>query len=161
MLGDNGLQSPPPESTGSGITIPPLNGAIGHVRQKPSRVGLGDRQYSYEITTGPSVHGILRSNPLSPPLHHRQYSEGGASGEKSPPAVLNAGRNASVGSLEISQSLNPANGMEETGLSFSAGRRRHAHGRSHGHSHHHHPSHAGPAPPKPASMMSITLFDVN
>lgn len=156
-IGNDALPSPPPENASGGITIPPLNGAVGHIRQKPSRVGLGDRQYPYDLTTGPSLRAVARSNPSPPPLHHRQYSEG-AGGEKSPPALLNGGRNASVSSFDTSQPLNGANGIEATGPPLSGGRRRHGHGHSHAHSHHHHPSHAGPVPPKPASMMSIVPF---
>jgi hypothetical protein len=141
----------------NGITIPPLNGSIGHIRRKPSRVGLGDRQYSYEVTTGPSVRVVQRSNPSPPPLHHRQYSEG-AGGERTQTATLNGGRNASVGSLDTTQPSNGTNGMDAAGPPLSGGRRRHGHAHSHAYSHHHHPSHAGPVPPKPASMMSTTTL---
>jgi hypothetical protein len=149
--------SPPDVTNAGGITIPPLNGLIGHIRHKPSRVGLGDRQYSYEVTTGPSVRVVARSNPSPPPLHHRQYSEG-AGGEKTQTAILNGGRNASVGSLDTTQPPNGTNGMDAAPPPLSGGRRRHGHAYSHAHSHHHHPSHAGPVPPKPASMMSTTTF---
>jgi hypothetical protein len=141
----------------NGITIPPLNGSIGHIRRKPSRVGLGDRQYSYEVTTGPSVRVVQRSNPSPPPLHHRQYSEG-AGGERTQTATLNGGRNASVGSLDTTQPSNGTNGMDAAGPPLSGGRRRHGHAHSHAYSHHHHPSHAGPVPPKPASMMSTATL---
>lgn len=142
--------SPLDNPNGGGIKIPALSGTIG---QKPSRVGLGDRQYSYDVTIGPSGR-VPRSNPSPPPLHHRQYSEGG---EKTQPAFPNSGRNASVGSLDITQPLNGMNGMDVTGLTLSGGRRRHGHTHSHAHSHHRHPSHAGPGQSKPASMMSMIL----
>jgi len=152
---NDGLPSPHADNPGPGITIPPLSGTIGHTRQKPSRVGLADRQYSYDVTTGQSVRVVPRSNPSPPPVHHRQYSEG-AGGDKLPSSLLNGGRNASVSSLDTSQAaLTSANGMDAPNQPLSGGRRRHGHGHSHGHSHHHHPSHAGPVPPKPASMMSM------
>jgi hypothetical protein len=149
--------SPPVNGAPVGITIPPLNGTIGHVRQKSSRVGLGERQYSYDLTTGPPVRVVARPNPSPPPLHHRQYSEG-AGVEKTPSAVVNSGRNASVSSLDTMQPLAAANSMDPTGQLISGGRRRHGHSHSHAHSHHHHPTHSGPVPLKPASMMSINNF---
>ena len=148
--------SPADMANAGGITIPPLSGPIGHLRQKPSRVGLGDRQYSYDVTTGTSVRVVQQSNPSPPLLHHRQYSEG-AGVEKTQTAILNGGRNASVGSLDTSQTSNGTNGMDAAGPPLSGGRRRHGHAHSHAHSHHYHPSHAGPVPPK-ASMMSTTAF---
>ena len=149
---DASPSSPAYISNAGGITIPTLNETFGHIRQKPSRVGLGDRQYSYDVTTGPSGRVVSRPDPV-PPLHHRQYSEG-AGGEKTQPAILNGGRNASVGSLDTSQPSNGTNGIDAAGPPLSGGRRRHGHAHSHAHSHHHHPSHAGPVPAKPASMMS-------
>jgi len=151
-ISNDGMPSPTADGTNGGITIPSLNGAIGHIRQKPSRVGLGERQYSYDVNTGPSVRVVPKSNPSPPPLHHRQYSEGGG-GEKQPSAHVNGGRNASVSTIDTSQ---PFNGTSDSvGPPLSGGRRRHGHGHSHAHSHHHHPSHAGTLPGKPASMMSI------
>ena len=153
---NDGITNPHSDNPSPGITIPPLSGTIGHTRQKPSRVGLSDRQYSYDVTTGPSVRVIPLSNPSPPPLHHRQYSEG-AGGEKLQSTLLNGGRNASVSSLDTSQATFTSNGMEPPTQALSGGRRRHGHSHSHAHSHHHHPSHAGPVPPKPASMMSTLL----
>ena len=147
--------STPTESPKGGITIPALPGTIGHTRQKPSRVGLGDRQYSFDVTTGPSGRVVPRSNPSPPPLHVRQYSEG-AGMEKAPPAGLLSGRNASVSSLDTTQ-LSMLNGVDSTGQSLSGGRRRHGHGHSHAHSHHHHPNLPVPVAPKPPSMMSTSL----
>src|SRR5271167_1985335 len=111
--------SPPDVANVGGITIPPLNGPIGHIRRKPSRVGLGDRQYSYDVTTGPSVRVVPRSNPSPPPLHHRQYSEG-AGGDKLQSSLLNGARNASISSLDTSQmTLNSANGMDAPNQALS------------------------------------------
>ena len=142
----------PLESPKGGITIPALAGTIGHIRQKPSRAGLGDRQFSFDVTTGPSVRPVPRSNPSPPPQHVRQYSEG-AGIEKAPPVGLLSGRNASVSSLDTAQ-LSLLNGADGSGQSLSGGRRRHGHGHSHAHSHHHHPNLPAPPPPKPPSMMS-------
>ena len=72
--------------------------------------------------------------------------------EKSTPTILGTGRNASVSSFDQS-TMTSMSGLEGSGPP----RRRHGHGHSHAHSHHHHPSHADPAAPKPASMMSIRL----
>jgi len=151
--GDSLLSPTEPQSVG--ITIPPLPGTIGHMRQKPSRAGLGERQYSYDITTGPSARLVQPSNPSPPPsIHHRQYSEG-AGGERSI-HPLAGGRNASVSSLDTPHIATLENGLDGVGQSMSgaAGRRRHGHSHSHAHSHHHHPNHLGPIPAKPASMMS-------
>lgn len=150
---NDALQTSASDYASGVITIPPLNGTIGHIRQKPSRVGLGERQYSYDITAGSSARVVPRPNP-SPPVHHRQYSEG-AGLEKTSSVVVNGGRNASVSSLDTSQSLSTTNGVDAIIQPMSGGsRRRHGHGHSHAHSHHHHPSHTGPVPSKPASMMS-------
>jgi Cell morphogenesis N-terminal len=155
-IGNDAVSSPPPDILNGAITIPALSGTIGHIRQKPSRVGLGERQYSYDVTTGPSARIVTRTNPSPPPpIHHRQYSEG-AGGEKS--ASLTSARNASVSSLDTYQTFNAANSSDMTALAMSGGRRRHGHGHSHAHSHHHHPSHPSPVPSKPASMMSIFLL---
>jgi len=150
---NDGLTSPYTDNPSPGITIPPLGGTIGHTRQKPSRVGLADRQYSYDVTSAPSVRVGPLSNPSPPPIHHRQYSEG-AGGDRLQSTLLNGGRNASVSSLDTSQATFTSNGMEPPTQALGGGRRRHGHSHSHAHSHHHHPSHAGPVPPKPASMMS-------
>jgi hypothetical protein len=143
----------PADSPNGGITIPPLPTAMGHIRQKPSRVGLGERQYSYDVGTGPSARIVPRSNPSPPPsVHSRQYSEG-ANGERSPSAAMSSGRNASISSLDTSQ-FSTMNGMDATGQSLNGGRRRHGHSHSHAHSHHHHPNLPTPVPSKPPSMMS-------
>lgn len=148
--------NPPADSPTAGITIPPLNGTIGHLRQKPSRVGLGDRQYSYDVTTGTSLRVVPRSDPSPPPMHNRHYSESTA-GERTP-SVSNGTRNASISTLDTSQAFS-TNGSEGTIHSMSGGRRRHGHGQSYGSSHHHHPPPLPvPAPPKPASMMSTNIF---
>src|SRR5208282_4723554 len=125
--GNDALPNSPADiANAGGITFTPLNGSIGHIRQKPSRVGLGDRQYSYDVTTGPSVRVVQRSNPSPPPLHHRQYSEG-AGGERTQTAILNGGRNASVGSLDTGQPPNGTNSMDAAAPPLSGGRRRHGH----------------------------------
>jgi hypothetical protein len=145
--------SPPPtpsDSPNGGITIPPLNG-IGHTRQKPSRIGLGERQYSYDITTGPSGRVMPRSNPSPPPVHARQYSEG-AVGDKIPTPTLMSGRNASISSLDTSQ-FGTLSAMDGIPQNLSGGRRRHGHSHSHAIPHHHVPT---PVSSKPASMMSIS-----
>jgi len=139
----------PADSPNGGITIPPLNG-VSHIRQKPSRVGLGERQYSYDITTGPSVRVMPRSNPSPPPVHTRQYSEG-AVGEKVPTPTGVSGRNASISSLESSQ-FGTFNGLDSVTQNISGARRRHGHSHSHAIPHHHVPN---PVSAKPASMMSI------
>jgi hypothetical protein len=150
-------QTSAPDNASGGITIPPLNGTIGHVRQKPSRVGLGERQYSYDITTGTQARIVPRSNPSPPAVHHRQYSEG--AGVEKTSSAASGGRNASVSSLDTSQSPGTINGIDTITQPMSGGgRRRHGHGHSHAHSHHHHPSHTGSIPPKPASMMSKLYF---
>jgi len=156
MQANGGSEDPPSPTPGdisnSAIKMPSLNGPLGHIRQKPSRVGLGDRQYSYDITTGPSGRVVPRSNPSPSLLHSRQHSEGAGIMEKSTPTILGTGRNASVSSFDQS-TMTSMSGLEGSGPP----RRRHGHGHSHAHSHHHHPSHADPAAPKPASMMSIRL----
>ena len=149
---NDGIPSPLADIPSTGITIPPLSGPIGHVRQKPSRVGLPDRHNPYDVTTGHSVRAVPRSNPSPPPVHHRQFSEGGGVDK---PTLLNGGRNASISSLDTSQAtLTSTNGMDPPTQALSGGRRRHGDGHSHKHSHHHHTSHAGSVPAKPASMMS-------
>ena len=153
----NGSAGDPPSPTvgdlsNSAIKMPSLNGPLGHIRQKPSRVGLGDRQYSYDSTTGPSGRVVPRSNPSPSLLHARQHSEGAGITEKPTPTISSPGRNASVGSFDQS-TMTSTSGLEGIGPP----RRRHGHAHSHAHSHHHHPSHADPAAPKPASMMSIRL----
>jgi hypothetical protein len=142
----------PVNSPKGGITIPALAGTIGHIRQKPSRAGLGDRQFSFDVTTGPSARILPRSDPSPPPQHVRQYSEG-AGIEKVSPAGLLSGRNASVSSLDTTQ-LSMLNGVDGAGQSLSGGRRRHGHSHSHAHSHHHHPNLPAPPPAKAPSMMS-------
>ena len=148
----------PMESPKGSITIPALPGTIGHTRQKPSRVGLGDRQYSFDVTTGPSGRVVPRSNPSPPPMHVRQFSEGAGMEKAAPPLGLLSGRNASVSSLDTTQ-LNMLNGVDVNGQSLSGGRRRHGHGHSHAHSHshHHHPNLPAPVATKPPSMMSTSL----
>jgi len=156
MQANGGSEAPPSPTPGdlsnSAIKMPSLNGPLGHIRQKPSRVGLGDRQYSYDITTGPSARVVPRSNPSPSLLHARQHSEGAGIMEKSTPTISGTGRNASVSSFDQS-TITSTSGLEGSGPP----RRRHGHGHSHAHSHHHHPSPADPVPPKPASMMSIRL----
>jgi len=152
--GDSPLS--PTEPPSLGINISPLPGTIGHMRQKSSRTGLGERQYSYDIISGPSARLVPRSNPSPPPsIHHRQHSEG-AGGERSI-HPLASGRNASVSSLDtphIAPLENGPDGGVQPLLMASGSRRRHGHSHSHAHSHHHHPNHLGPVPAKPASMMS-------
>jgi len=156
--GSNNNASPipsPADSPNGGITIPPLNG-ISHLRQKPSRIGLGERQFSYDVTTGSSVRVMPRSNPSPPPVHARQYSEG-AVGDKLPGPPVMSGRNASISSLDTSQ-FGTLTGMEGIPQNLSGGRRRHGHGHGHSHSHaipHHHVP--NPVSAKPASMMSIFI----
>lgn len=154
MQQPNGSGSDSPSPTAADMKLPPLSGPLGHIRQKPSRVGIGDRQYSYDITTGPSVRVVPRSNPSPPPMHARQYSEGAGIMDKSTPSLMSTGRNASVSSLDQSSTITSVSGLDGIG---PPPRRRHGHGHSHAHSHHHHPSHGGPATPKPASMMSNCL----
>jgi hypothetical protein len=152
-IGDEGA----PESSNGSITIPPLPGTVGHLRQKPSRIALGDRQHSYDTSTFTSSRTVPRSNPSPPPLlHHRQYSEG-AGAERSTSALMHSGRNASVSSLDTYPTFGTLNGSEVAAGSIN-GRRRHGHSHSHAHSHHHHPSHASPVPSKPASVMSMRLM---
>lgn len=140
------------DSANGSITIPALNnGTIGHIRQKPSRVGLGERQYSLDVGTGSSIRVMPRSNPSPPPLHHRQYSEG-AGTEKTSLTTLASSRNASVSSFDMSTIVGSTNSLD---ISATGTRRRHGHSHSHAHSHHHHQNHPSPVPSKPASMMSI------
>src|SRR5579859_2411386 len=150
----------PADSPTAGISIPPLNIIPGHIRQKASRAGMGDRQYSYDVTTGPSARVVPRSNPSPPPslhTHNRHLSEGTTVvGDRTPPATANGGRNASISTLDTTQGFTSTNGMDTLGSNTSGGRRRHGHGHSHGHSHHHHPPLPVPVPSKPASMMSTT-----
>src|ERR1700737_3493341 len=153
LVNEGSSSNSPADSPTAGIAIPPLNGTIGHSRQKPSRVGLGERQYSYDVTTGPSARVVPRSNPSPPPIHSRHYSESTA-GEKTPP-YSNGTRNASISTLDT-QAFSTSGG--DGGYNMSGGRRRHGHGHSHGQSRHHHPAIPGPAPPKPASMMSTSEY---
>ena len=152
--GDGSAPSPSINGTPAGMNIPPLNGMSGHVRQKSSWLGSADRQYSFDMTTGSSARIGTLASPSPLPVHHRQYSEG-ASVEKLPSAVLASGRNASVSSFDTAQTTAATSAMETPGQPMSGGRRRHGHGHSHALSHHHLPAHSGPAPAKPASMMSI------
>lgn len=142
----------PTDSPTGGITIPPLNGNISHIRQKPSRIGLGERQYSYDITTGPSVRVMPRSNPSPPPVHARQYSEGAVGDKATTPVTAMSTRNASISSLDTTQ-FGTLTSLEGPTQSLSGGRRRHGHSHSHAIPHHHVPTPVA----KPASMMSIPL----
>jgi hypothetical protein len=149
---------PSPSGAPGSISHPAtLNGAAGHVRQKPSRVGVVERPFSPFDGPPSSALRAPRSNPSPPPLlHHRQYSEG-AGVEKNTPSALPSGRNASVSSLDTTQPASlVGNSVDGMGLTMNGNRRRaQAHGHSHAHSHHHHPTHSGAVPAKPASMMSI------
>jgi len=142
-------------TSAGGVALPSLNGAMGHLRQKSSRMGLGERQYSYDVATGSSTRIMPRSAPSPPLLHTRQYSEG-ALVEKMPPSLAITGRNASVSSLDT-QNFGTLTGMENSGQGSSGGRRRHGHNHSRAHSHHH-SNIPTPVTSKPASMMSIVPY---
>jgi hypothetical protein len=143
-----------PSST---IPLPHLSGTVNHLRQKSSRIVMGERQYPYDVVSnGTAGRVVPRSDPSPPLLHSRQYSEG-ALGEKVPPNIALSGRNASISSLDTSN-FGTLTGMESSVAHAVGTKRRHGHSHSHAHSHHIPTAVSS----KPASMMSIiTLIHAN